>query len=208
MNKKDINYKVYLVTDRNILKGRDLCEAIEESIKGGVGIVQLREKNISSLEFYNLAKKVKVITDKYNVPLIINDRLDIAMAVKASGVHLGQEDISCSLAREILGEDMIIGVSAHNLEEALKAEKDGADYIGCGAVFSTTTKKDTVNISIDDIRKIKESINIKMVAIGGINQINVKELNDTGIDGVAVVSSILGKDNIKEAAEEFLYNNF
>ncbi|SFU50617.1 thiamine-phosphate diphosphorylase [Clostridium sp. DSM 8431] len=208
MNKEDINYKVYLVTDRNVLKGRNLCQAIEESIKGGAGIVQLREKNISSLEFFNIAKEVKTITDKYDVPLIINDRLDIAMAVKASGVHLGQEDIPCSIAREILGKDMIIGVSAHNLEEALKAEKDGADYIGCGAVFSTTTKKDTVRVSIDDIKKIKESINIKMVAIGGIDQVNIKKLNKTGIDGVAVVSSVLGRENIKEATEELFNNNF
>ena len=204
MKKDNINYGVYLVTDRSLLKERDLGKAVEESIHGGAGIIQLREKNVSSLEFYNIAKDIKKITDKYNVPLIINDRIDIALAVKASGVHLGQEDIPCNLAREILGKDMIIGVSAHNLDEALKAEKDGADYIGCGAVFSTTTKKDTTNIKISDIKKIKENINIKVVAIGGINENNIVELQGTGIDGVAVVSAVLGKDDIKKATEELL----
>ena len=204
MDKSKVNYRMYLVTDRNVLKGRKLVEAIEESIKGGAGIVQLREKNDSSREFLNIAKAVKSITDKYDIPLIINDRLDIALAVNASGVHLGQEDIPCKIAREILGEDMIIGVSAHNLEEALKAEEDGADYIGCGAVFNTTTKEDTTNIKISDIKKIKKNINIKMVAIGGISEKNINELQGTGIDGVAVVSAILAKDDIKKATEELL----
>ena len=204
MDKSKVNYGMYLVTDRNVLKGRKLVEAIEESIKGGAGIVQLREKNVSSREFLNIAKAVKSITDKYDIPLIINDRLDIALAVNASGVHLGQEDIPCKKAREILGEDMIIGVSAHNLEEALKAEEDGADYIGCGAVFNTSTKKDTTNIKIGDIKKIREHINIKMVAIGGISEKNINQLEGTGIDGVAVVSAILSKDDIKKATEELL----
>lgn len=204
MNKKDINYKVYLVTDRDVLKGRDLTKAVEESILGGAGIVQLREKNISSLEYYNIAKDIKKVTDKYGVPLIINDRLDIAIAVNADGVHLGQEDIPCMIAREILGQGKIIGVSAHNVEEALKAERDGADYIGCGAVFSTTTKKDTVNVKIDEIKEIKEKINIKMVAIGGINENNIEKLKETNIDGVAVVSAILGKDDIKSATKILL----
>lgn len=204
MDKSKVNYGVYLVTDRKVLKGRKLVEAIEESIKGGAGIVQLREKNISSREFLNIAKEVKNLTDRYDIPLIINDRLDIALAVNASGVHLGQEDIPCKKAREILGEDMIIGVSAHNLEEALKAEEDGADYIGCGAVFNTSTKKDTTNIKIGDIKKIREHINIKMVAIGGISEKNINQLEGTGIDGVAVVSAILSKDDIKKATEELL----
>lgn len=204
MDKSKVNYGVYLVTDRKVLKGRKLVEAIEESIKGGAGIVQLREKNISTREFLNIAKEVKGLTDRYDIPLIINDRLDIALAVNASGVHLGQEDIPCKKAREILGEDMIIGVSAHNLEEALKAEEDGADYIGCGAVFNTSTKKDTTNIKIGDIKKIREHINIKMVAIGGISEKNINQLEGTGIDGVAVVSAILSKDDIKKATEELL----
>ena len=204
MDKEKINYGVYLVADRNVLKGKKLTDAIEESIKGGAGIIQLREKNVSSREFLSIAEEVKQITDKYNIPLIINDRIDIALAVNASGVHLGQEDISCKKAREILGKDMIIGVSAHNLREALKAEEDGADYIGCGAVFNTTTKSDTTNIKISDLKKIKESINIKMVAIGGINEKNISNLKGTGIDGVAVVSAILSKDNIRKATEELL----
>ena len=207
MYKNKINYGVYLVTDRNVLKGKKLIAAIEESIKGGAGIIQLREKNISSREFLNIAEEVKQITDKYDIPLIINDRIDIALAVNASGVHLGQEDMPCKKARKILGKDMIIGVSAHNLEEALKAQEDGADYIGCGAVFTTTTKSDTTNIEISDIKRIKESIKIKMVAIGGINEENISKLQGTGIDGVAVVSAILSKDNIKKATEELLKFN-
>ncbi len=207
MDKNKINYGVYLVTDRNVLKGKKLIAAIEESIKGGAGIIQLREKNISSREFLNIAEEVKQITDKYDIPLIINDRIDIALAVNASGVHLGQEDMPCKKARKILGKDMIIGVSAHNLEEALKAQEDGADYIGCGAVFTTTTKSDTTNIEISDIKRIKESIKIKMVAIGGINEENISKLQGTGIDGVAVVSAILSKDNIKKATEELLKFN-
>ena len=207
MDKNKINYGVYLVTDRNVLKGKKLIAAIEESIKGGAGIIQLREKNISSREFLNIAEEVKQITDKYDIPLIINDRIDIALAVNASGVHLGQEDMPCKKARKILGKDMIIGVSAHNLEEALKAQEDGADYIGCGAVFTTTTKSDTTNIEISDIKRIKESIKIKMVAIGGINEENISKLQGTGIDGVAVVSAILSKENIKKATEELLKFN-
>lgn len=207
MDKNKINYGVYLVTDRNVLKEKKLIAAIEESIKGGAGIIQLREKNISSREFLNIAEEVKQITDKYDIPLIINDRIDIALAVNASGVHLGQEDMPCKKARKILGKDMIIGVSAHNLEEALKAQEDGADYIGCGAVFTTTTKSDTTNIEISDIKRIKESIKIKMVAIGGINEENISKLQGTGIDGVAVVSAILSKDNIKKATEELLKFN-
>lgn len=198
------NYSLYLVTDRSLLKGRNLVELIEESILGGVSIVQLREKDCSSLEFYNLAKEVKIITDKYDVPLIINDRIDIAQAINASGVHLGQSDIPCSIARKILPKDMIIGVSAHNLEEGLKAVKDGADYLGCGAVFSTSTKKDVTLLSYEGLKEITSHINIPIVAIGGINENNIMNLKGSGIDGIAVVSAILGKDEVKKASEELV----
>ena len=200
MNNTD--YSVYLVTDRDLLKGRKLTEVIEEAILGGTSIVQLREKYASSLEFYEVAKEVKKITDKYNVPLIINDRIDIALAIDASGVHLGQSDIPCSIARKILPKGKIIGVSAHNLKEAEKALKDGADYLGCGAVFNTSTKKDVTTLSYEGLKEITDNINIPIVAIGGINENNIITLKGSGINGVAVVSSIIGKENVKGASEK------
>ncbi|MCI6190324.1 MAG: thiamine phosphate synthase [Clostridium sp.] len=198
----NIDYSVYLVTDRDLLKGRKLTEVIEEAILGGTSIVQLREKCASSLEFYEIAKEVKKITDKYNVPLIINDRIDIALAIDASGVHLGQSDIPCSIARKILPKGKIIGVSAHNLNEAEKALKDGADYLGCGAVFNTSTKKDVTTLSYEGLKEITDNINIPIVAIGGINENNIITLKGSGINGVAVVSSIIGKENVKGASEK------
>ncbi|MCM8710275.1 thiamine phosphate synthase [Clostridium sp. SYSU_GA19001] len=200
---KNVDYSLYLVTDREVLKGRDLCHAVEQAIQGGVTIVQLREKYVSSLEFYKTALEVKNITDKYNVPLIINDRLDIAIAVDAHGVHLGQSDIPCKVARKILGDRKIVGISTATVEEAIAAEKEGADYIGVGAMYSTQTKTDTRFVTIETLAKIKQNINIPVVAIGGINENNFKPLKNTGIDGLAIVSAILGRENIKEAAQSF-----
>lgn len=197
-----IDYSLYLVTDRSLLKGRKLTKVIEEAIKGGVSLVQLREKSASSLEFYEIAKEVKEVTDKYNVPLIINDRIDIALAVDASGVHLGQSDIHCSVARKILPKGKIIGVSAHNLKEAEKAVMFGADYLGCGAVFNTSTKKDVTTLSYEELKKITSNIKIPVVAIGGINENNISNLKNSGINGVAVVSSIIGKEDVKKASED------
>jgi thiamine-phosphate pyrophosphorylase len=201
--KRNVNYSLYLVTDREVLKERDLCLSVEQAIQGGVTLVQLREKDVSSLEFYRIALEVKNITDKYNVPLIINDRLDIAMAVDAAGVHVGQSDLTCEVARKILGDKKIIGVSTATVDEAIAAEKDGADYIGVGAMYSTQTKTDARAVTIETLAKIKQSINIPVVAIGGINENNFIPLKNTGIDGLAIVSAILGKENIKEAAERF-----
>jgi thiamine-phosphate pyrophosphorylase len=197
-----VDYKLYLVTDRDVLKNKDIYTAVEESIKGGVTLVQLREKNISSLDFYNIAVKLKQITDKYNIPLIINDRLDIALAVDSAGLHIGQEDIPAKIARKLLGENKILGVSARNLKEAKKAEKDGANYIGVGAIFPTSTKSDAQAVSIEALKEIKENISIPVVAIGGINTNNVKLLKPANIDGISVISSILGKENITLAAKE------
>lgn len=202
--KKRVNYNLYLVTDRDVLKGRDLCLSVEQAIQGGATVVQLREKDVSSLEFYKIALEVKNVTDKYNVPLIINDRLDIAMAVDAAGVHVGQSDIPCKAARGILGDNKIIGVSTATVEEAIAAEKDGADYVGVGAMYLTATKTNTRPVTIEYLAKIKKSINIPVVAIGGINENNFIPLKNTGIDGLAIVSAILGKENIKEAAEKFI----
>ncbi|WP_066068328.1 thiamine phosphate synthase [Alkalithermobacter thermoalcaliphilus] len=197
----NVNYSLYLVTDRDILKGKDLFKSIEDAIIGGVTIVQIREKNISSLEFYNIAKKAKMVTDKYNIPLIINDRIDIAIAVDASGVHLGQQDLPAIVARNLIGKNKILGISVSNLELALKAEKDTADYIGVGAVFNTNTKKNTNKVSLDVLKQIKSCVNIPVVAIGGINETNIKSIQKTNVDGIAVVSAILGKDDIKNASK-------
>ncbi len=200
----NIDYTLYLVTDRDVLKGRDLCEAIEQSIKGGVTLVQLREKDISSLDFYNLAVAVKKITDKYNVPLIINDRIDIALAVDAAGVHVGQSDIPANVARKIIGEYKILGISAATLEEAKLAEAEGADYLGIGAVFPTDTKKDARSVSIELLGEIKKSLTVPVVGIGGISQNNAELLKESKIDGIAVVSAILGKEDIEQAAKDML----
>ena len=201
---KSVDYTLYLVTDRDVLRGRDLIKCIEDSILGGVTLVQLREKNVTSREFYEIAIKVKEVTSKYNVPLIINDRLDIALAIDADGLHIGQKDLPASVARKILGKDKILGVSAATLQEALKAEKDGADYLGVGAVFSTSTKKDTRDVSYETLSSITSSVNIPVVAIGGINEKNVTKLKESNIDGIAVISCILGKEDVKGAAEKML----
>lgn len=198
----ELDYSLYLVTDRNILKGRPLCEAVEQAILGGVTLVQLREKDVSTREFYKQAVEVKKITENYNIPLIINDRLDIAQAVDAEGVHLGQSDMPLIAARNILGKSKIIGISVGNIEEAVEAEKNSADYIGIGTIFFTGTKKDIeLPIGIEGLKKIYNNINIPAVAIGGINENNFREVLSTGIEGISVVSAILGKNNIKAAAE-------
>ena len=202
--KYKIDYSLYLVTDRDVLKGRDLILSVEAAILGGVTLIQLREKDISSLEFYNIAVKVKELTDKYSIPLIINDRVDVAIAIDAAGVHLGQSDFPCDVARKIMGTNKIVGISTGTLAEAILAEKQGADYVGVGAVFPTGTKLDAEVVSINVLRDIKQAIKIPVVAIGGINEKNYNLLKNTGIDGIAIISAILGKDNIKEAAEVFL----
>lgn len=198
---KNINYGLYLVSDRDVLKGRDFIKSLEEAILGGVTVVQLREKNVTSSEFYTLALQVKKITSKHNIPLIINDRLDIALAIDADGVHVGQDDLPAHIVRGILGKDKIVGVSTATLEEALKAVEDGADYIGVGALFPTDTKTNTRTVTLDELKNIKTNIEIPVVGIGGINETNIITVIDTGIDGVAIVSAILGKGNIKEAAQ-------
>jgi thiamine-phosphate pyrophosphorylase len=203
MKKLDVNYKLYLVTDREVLGDKDLYRSIEEAILGGVTMVQLREKDISTLDFYKEALKVKEITTKHNVPLIINDRLDIAQAVDAEGLHIGQKDMPLTIARKLLGPDKIIGVSASTVELAVLAEKEGADYLGVGAVFPTSTKDDAETVEHSEVRRIKETVKIPVVAIGGINEVNVRIIRETGVHGVAVISAILGKDDVRKAAESF-----
>lgn len=200
--KSNIDYKLYLVTDRGILKGRDIAVAVEAAIKGGATLVQLREKDITTFDFYKVALKVKEVTSSYGVPLIINDRIDIALAVDAEGIHVGQSDMPCEIVRKIVGNDKIVGVSTSTIEEAKKAEKDGADYIGVGAVFPTSSKDDAKSVSIELLKVIKESVGIPVVAIGGISSKNVALLKPANIEGVAVISDILGKDDITLAAKE------
>ena len=199
----NIDLSLYLVTD-NSDDVEKFLNTIEEGIKGGVSVVQIREKTADTLDFYELAMKVKRITSKYNVPLIINDRVDVALAIDADGVHVGQTDMPCDVTRKLVGNDKIVGVSAATIEEAKKAEKDGADYIGTGAVFPTATKDDAPSITKKDLSEIVKSINIPVVAIGGINLDNASELKDTGIVGLSVVSAIMSSDNPKESSEELL----
>ncbi|EPY2273571.1 thiamine phosphate synthase [Clostridium sporogenes] len=203
----DLNYELYLITDRRFLEGRELKKVVEDAILGGVTIVQVREKDVSTREFYNVAKEVKEVTDYYKVPIIINDRLDIAQAIDAHGVHLGQKDMHLNIARRILGKDKIIGISVGNVKEALEAENNGADYLGIGTIFPTGSKKDVdAIIGIDGLSKIKNNISIPSVAIGGINKTNFKDVLNTGIEGISVISAILDEDDIKLAANNLLIN--
>lgn len=199
MNK--IDYSLYLVTDRNILKNRDLKDEVENAIKGGVTLVQLREKECGGKDFLKYAVEVKEITDKYNIPLIINDRVDIALAIDAAGVHVGQNDIPAKVVRELIGKNKVLGISASNLEEAKKAVEDGADYLGVGAIYSTSTKKDAKNVKLNMLKEIRDNIKIPIVAIGGIDKNNAKEVIECNIDGIAVVSAILSENNIELAAK-------
>lgn len=210
MDKSKIDYSLYLCTDRSLMTAPTLEQAVNDAIKGGCTVVQLREKHATSREFYQLALSLKRITGYYGIPLIINDRLDIAAAVNAEGVHLGQKDLPADIARAVLGEEKIIGVSANNLQAAINAELDGADYIGVGAVFQTSTKTDTKPVTIDRLKEIRSAVKIPMVAIGGIKRSNISQLNGTGINGVAVVSAVIGSKNITAAARELkaLFNPF
>ena len=200
---KNLDLSLYLVTDKSDDVEKFL-KTIEEAIKGGVSVVQIREKTADTLDFYNLALKVKEITTKYNIPLIINDRVDVALAIDAEGVHVGQSDMPCDVTRALVGHDKIVGVSAATIEEAKKAEKDGADYIGTGAVFPTATKDDAPKITKKDLKEIVDSINIPVVAIGGITIGNASELIDTGISGLSVVSAIMSSDDPKKSSEKLL----
>ncbi|CUU50481.1 thiamine phosphate synthase [Clostridium beijerinckii] len=205
--KPKIDYSIYLVTDRDLMSTETLEEAVEKAIIGGCTLIQLREKDCSSLDFYNTAVKVKETTDKHNIPLIINDRVDIALAVDAAGVHVGQSDIPAAIVRKVIGDDKILGVSTGFVNEALEAEKNGADYLGVGAMYSTGTKKDADSTSMNELRKIRENVSIPIVVIGGINKDRVKDFKGIGIDGLAIVSAIIAKEDITTAAKE-LKNEF
>ncbi len=198
---KPIDYSLYLVTDRKLLKGNNLLGSIEEAITGGVTIIQLREKDCCTRDFFDVALKVKTITDSHNIPLIINDRLDIALAVNAAGLHIGQDDMPAKIARKLLGPAKILGVSASTLEEAITAQIDGADYCGVGAIFPTGSKHDARQVPLETLRQIKARLTIPIVAIGGINQNNARTVLQEKVDGIAVISAILCEQDCRKAAE-------
>ena len=191
------DYSIYLVTDESCLQGRALIDCVREALEGGVTLVQYRAKTASSAGMYAEALQLKALCDSFNVPLIINDRLDIAMAVGAAGVHLGQDDLPCSAARKLLGEDYIIGVSAHNPAEAKAALQSGADYLGCGAVFGTATKADVKKLGTEGLTTICREKGLPVVGIGGVTADNYREVRAAGADGAAIVSGILAQPDIR-----------
>lgn len=191
---------LYLVTDPGA--GAAVPDIVAEALRGGVTCVQLREKTADSRAFFERALLLKKLTDAHRVPFIINDRLDICLAVNAAGLHIGQSDLPASVARKFLPADRILGVSAHTVEEAKQAEQDGADYLGVGAVFPTVTKKDAETVSIKVLKEICTAVRIPVVAIGGIDENNVEKLAGSGIAGIAVVSTIMSAKNPLEAAEQ------
>lgn len=201
MSKFDLS--LYLVTDRSLSKGRSIEYIVEESVKGGVTIVQLREKNISTIEFYNIACSLKRLLAPHNIPLIINDRLDIAIASDADGLHIGQSDMPYEVVRKILGKDKIIGLSVETVEQAREANMLDVDYIGLSPVFSTNTKTDiNTPLELEGIKEIASFTKHKTVAIGGINKANTSDIIKNGADGIAVVSAIISHDDPQSAAAE------
>ena len=196
------DYSLYLVTDRMLMRTKTLDEAVEQAVIGGCTIVQLREKESLSLDFYVLALEMKKITDRYGIPLIINDRIDIAMAVGAAGVHIGQKDIPADIARKVIGKDMLLGVSAVSAAEAVNAAKAGADYLGVGAMFPTGTKPDAGFVSMEELERIRREVDIPIVVIGGISKENAMLFQPMGIDGLAVVSAVIAQPDIRKSAAD------
>ena len=193
---------LYAVTDRHWLNGRTLYEVVKESLDGGVTFLQLREKTLDEAHFLEEAKELQKLCKEYKVPFIINDNVDIAVAMNADGVHVGQSDMEALDVRKTLGEDKIIGVTAKTVEQALKAQAHGADYLGVGAVFGTTSKADATKLDHKVLKEICETVDIPVVAIGGITGENVTELAGNGICGVAVISAVFGQPDIEQATKE------
>lgn len=195
---------LYAVSDSMWLHGRTLPSVIREALEGGATFMQIREKNLPYEEFLALAKEVKKVTDEYHVPYVVNDEVDIAKEIDADGVHIGQSDKALVEARKILGPDKIIGVSAQTVEQAIEAEKNGADYLGVGSIFTTSTKLDADDVSLETLRAICDAVSIPVVAIGGIKAGNILDLRGTHVDGVAIVSGIFAAENIKEDTAKLL----
>ena len=202
MNCKSEDLRLYAITDRHWLNGETLYQQVEKALKGGVTFLQLREKNLDEEDFMKEARKIKALCKKYKVPLIINDNVEIAREIDADGVHVGQSDMEAGDVRAKLGPDKIIGVSAQTVEQAVLAEKHGADYLGVGAVFPTGSKEDADDVSYETLKAICEAVSIPVIAIGGITQENVKELAGSGICGIAVISAIYAQQDIRKASED------
>ena len=198
---KKLDTTMYFITDSTFCGEEDFLRRVEEACKGGVTLIQLREKERTTREYLALAEKVHEITQRYDIPLIIDDRVDIALAVNAEGVHVGQSDIPVAVARRLMG-DKIVGATAKTVPQALEAYEQGADYLGVGAIYPTTTKVKTVLTSVDTLKKIVKAVPIKVNAIGGLNKDNIHVLKDSGIDGICAVSAIMKADDPKTAAEE------
>ena len=198
-DKKDL--LLYAVTDRHWLNGETLYSQVEKALKGGATFIQLREKKLDEGSFLEEAKEIQKLCKEYNVPFVINDNVEIAKEINADGVHVGQSDMEAQNVREILGDDKIIGVSAQTVEQALLAEKHGADYLGVGAVFKTGSKDDAEEVSHDELERICKAVSIPVIAIGGITHDNVKELAGRGIVGIAVISAIFAQKDIENATK-------
>ena len=198
--KWNAEYTLYLVTDRGLMSTDTLSEAVEQAILGGCTMVQLREKTADSRAFYDEALRIKAVTDKYKVPLIINDRVDIALAVDAAGVHVGQSDLPADVVRRMIGPDKLVGVSVGSVAEAQKAKRDGADYLGIGAMFATDTKKDAEVVSFETLMRIRQEVELPNVVIGGINETTAPQFSKSVTDGLAVVSAIIAQPDIQAAA--------
>ena len=196
--------RLYLVTNRYQDSVESFLEKIETACRSGVTIVQLREKNLTTNQYYQLAKQVKEITDAYQVPLIIDDRLDVCLAVDAAGLHIGDDELPVSVARQVLGPDKILGVTAKTVKRALEAEEGGADYLGTGAIFPTTTKENAPITLISTLKTICQRVAIPVVAIGGLTSENIDQLIGTGITGVAVVRDLMQAEDIEAKTQAFL----
>lgn len=196
--------RLYAVTDQAWTGEQTLMEQVEDALKGGATCIQIREKELGQEEFLKEAIEIKKLCEQYKVPLIINDEVELAVKCGADGIHVGQKDMEAGNVRAIVGENMIIGVSARTVEQAVAAEKAGADYLGVGAVFTTSTKLDAREVSKQTLREICDAVTIPVVAIGGMNKSNIMELAGTGVDGVAVVSAIFAAKDIKRECEELL----
>lgn len=200
LDKRDL--LLYAVTDRHWLNGRSLQEVVKESLDGGATFIQLREKNLDDESFLEEARELKKLCAEYKVPFVINDNVDIAMAIDADGVHVGQSDMEAGDVRAKLGPDKIIGVSAQTVEQAILAEKRGADYLGVGAVFPTGSKDDAIEVPHETLKAICDAVSIPVIAIGGITVDNTKELAGSGIVGIAVISAIYAQEDIPESTQK------
>ena len=202
--KEKIDYSIYLLTDDACLQGRPLLACVEEALGAGVTLLQYRSKYKDGGAMYQEALALKELCDRYHVPLIINDRVDVALAVGAAGVHVGQDDLPCKVVRNLVGDDFLIGVSAHNSEEAREAAAAGADYLGCGAVFGTATKAGVGTLGLERLRSIRQAVSLPMVGIGGVKATNYGQVLATGANGAAIISGILAATDIGGEVAKFV----